>query len=400
MPDAPHPDELAPRERVRVALDHREPDRVPVDFLATPEIWERLVDRLRPSTSGLTGAEFFSLEREAILRHFQVDCRVISYDMFCAPPDRVMRPGAEVDWWTSLSRSTPNRMWRQHLPDGTDYDIWGHHIRIVDNPSGAYEEFVDWPLAKCTSVAELGQFDWPEPDWWDFQPVREVTRALNAARPHHLRFRIGSIFELAWQLRGLQEFMMDLAKAPEIPHYIMDRLTDVCVENTRRVLERAGDSIDMVYFYDDLGGQNSLLISKAMWRKFVRPRHERLIAVARAFGKKVMYHTDGAVRALIPELIDMGVDVLNPLQPTAKDMAPASLKQEFGDRLCFHGGIDIVNTLRVGTPDEVTAEVRGCVDRLGAHGGYILCSSHHIQADTPIENVLAMYRLDLRPRDA
>ncbi len=255
-------------------------------------------------------------------------------------------------------------------------------------------------MAKCETVADLAQFAWAEPDWWDFRPAPDVIRALDQAGPYHLRFRIGSVFELAWQLRGLQEFMMDLARAPEIPLYIMDRLTDVLVENTRRFLEQAGDRVEMVYLYDDVGGQNSLLISRAMWRKYVRPRHEKLIAVARAFGKKVMYHTDGAVRPLIPEFIDMGVDVLNPLQPNAKDMAPSSIKAEFGDRLAFHGGIDIVDTLRVGTPAEVAAEVQDRVSRLGAGGGYILCSSHHIQADSPLENVLAMYAPELRYRSA
>lgn len=379
-------------------MSHREPDRVPVDFLATPEIWDRLGAHFQPATAGLAGAEFFSLEREAILRQLQVDCRVISYDMFCRPPERGLRPGAAIDWWGALSRSTPNRMWRQHLPDGTDYDIWGHHIRLVANPSGQYEEFASWPLAKCETVADLAQFDWPEPDWWDFAPAPQVIQALDAAGPYHLRFRIGSIFELAWQLRGLQEFMMDLARAPEIPLYIMDRLTDILVENTRRFLKQAGDRVEMVYFYDDVGGQNSLLISRAMWRKYVRPRHEKLIAVAREFGKRVMYHTDGAVRSLIPEFIEMGVDVLNPLQPNAKDMAPADIKAEFGGRLAFHGGIDIVNTLRVGTPAEVAAEVQDRVNRVGAGGGYILCSSHHIQADSPLENVLAMYAPELRYR--
>lgn len=391
---------LSSVERLRHTLEHREPDRVPVDFLATPEIWDRLIEHFKPDTTGIVGAGFFSEDREAILRRLAVDCRVISYDMFCRPPERVLRAGATVDWWTSLSRSTPNRMWRQHLPDGTDYDIWGHHIRLVANPSGQYEEFASWPLAQAQTVADLAAFDWPEPDWWDFEQVPELIQALDTAGPFHLRFRIGSIFELAWQLRGLQEFMMDLARAPEIALYIMDRLTDVAVEYTRRFLERAGDRVEMVYFYDDIGGQNSLLISRPMWRKLVRPRHEKLIAVARSFGKKVMYHTDGAVRPLIPEFIDMGVDVLNPIQPNAKDMTPAELKESFGERLVFHGGIDIVNTLRVGTPAEVAAEVRDRVNVLGSGGGYILCSSHHIQADSPLENVLAMYDPELRYRSA
>jgi len=138
------------------------------------------------------------------------------------------------------------------------------------------------------------------------------------------------------------------------------------------------------------------MISRNMWRKYIKPRHARIIEVAKSYGKSVMYHCDGAIYPLLDELIDMGIDVLNPIQPTAKDMAPARLKLEFGDRLAFHGGIDIVGTLPHGTPSEVRTEVVERVNDLGDGGGYILTSSHHIQSDTPLENVLAMYEMDLR----
>jgi uroporphyrinogen decarboxylase len=196
----------------------------------------------------------------------------------------------------------------------------------------------------------------------------------------------------------MDTFMMDLAADPEISLYILDRLTEVVVENLRRALQVAGDRIDMVYFYDDIGAQENLLISKNMWRRYIRPRHQQIIEVARSFGKPVMYHTDGAIFGLIPELIDMGVDVLDPIQPGAKDMAPSRLKAEFGDRLSFHGGVDIVNTLPKGTPAMVMGEVRERVEVMGQGGGYILSSSHHIQSDTPLENVLVMYRPELRYR--
>jgi uroporphyrinogen decarboxylase len=389
--------EMATRlERVKMALEHRQPDRVPVDFLATPEIWHRLVERLRPDATGIPGSEFFSTDREAILRHLEVDCRVISYDMFCAPPDRLVPAGAEVSWWTSPARSTPNRAWRLRLPDGRERDIWGHDLRTVMHEGIRYEEYASWPLAGASSVADLAKFDWPEPDWWDFTPVRQVIEAFDSGGRSYLRFRVGSVLELAWQLRGLEQFMMDLALEPEMAIYIMDRLTEVHLENTRRVLKLAGDRIDMIYFYDDVGGQDALLVSKPMWSELIRPRHARIIEAARSFGVKVMYHTDGAVRSLLPELIDMGVDVLNPIQPTARGMAPADLKREFGARLCFHGGIDIVNTLRTGTPDQVRAEARERIATLNAGGGYIMCSSHHIQADSPIDNVLALYEPELR----
>ena len=389
---------LSPRERVRLSLRHEEPDRVPTDFLATPEVWNKLIARLQPDTSGITPGEFIEPAREAILRHFEIDCRVLSYDMFCQPPEAAMHDGAVVDWWGTLNRSTPNRMWRQRNPDGTLHDIWGAHSQRTEHAFGAYEEFASWPLQNATSVEDLKRHPWPTPDWWDFSPLPEIMPELDKHRPYHIRFRIGSVFEIAWQLRGMAEFLMDLAGQPEIPLYIMDRLTEVYVENTRRMLELAGDRLDMVYFYDDVATQNSLMISKKMWRDYVRPRHKQLVDLAHQYGKPVMYHCDGAVYPLIPDLIELGIDVLNPIQPDAKGMDARHLKDEFGAELTFHGGIDIIQTLPRGTPAEVAAEVRERVNVLGQGGGYILCSSHHIQPDTPIENILTMYDPALRVR--
>lgn len=390
------PAAITPRGRVLTALRHAQPDRQPVDFLATPEIWRRLQEHLAIPAQPLTAADFYDPSWEAVLRHFQVDCRVISYDQFCRPPEHVLRPGAHVDWWNALSRSTPNRMWRQELPDGTSLDIWGHVIRIVHNPTGAYEEYAEWPLAGATSVEDLKQHAWPEPDWWDFTAIGEAIAQMDAQDEYHLRFRIGSVFELSWQLRGMQEFLMDLVNQPEIPQYIMERLTEVYVENTRRVLKLAGDRLDMVYFYDDVATQQNLMISARMWRRLIKPLHQRIIDVAKEFGVPVMYHCDGALYPLIPELIDMGVDVLNPVQADAAGMDPQRLKDEFGDRLSFHGGIDIIKTLPRGTEVAVRAEVAERIRVLGRDGGYVLASSHHIQSDTPLANIFAMYDLGMR----
>jgi uroporphyrinogen decarboxylase len=149
----------------------------------------------------------------------------------------------------------------------------------------------------------------------------------------------------------------------------------------------------MVYLYDDVATQQNLMISARMWRRFIKPLHTRIIDVAQAWGIPVMYHCDGALYPLIPELIEMGVDVLNPVQADAAGMDPQRLKDEFGDRLSFHGGIDIIKTLPRGTTDDVRAEVAERIRVLGRNGGYVLASSHHIQADTPLENVFAMYDL-------
>lgn len=391
--------ETTPRRRVQAAIAHREPDRVPVDLLATPEVWTKLVNQFGLEWQVPPEDAFFDPVWDRVQAHLHTDVRLVSYDQFCAPPESILRPNARVDWWNALSRSTPNRMWRQMFPDGDSLDIWGHHYRVVDNPTGAYEEFGSWPLSQATSTEDLKNHPWPQPDWWDFSRLPQALRELDPAGEYYIRFRIGSVFELAWQLRGMQEFLIDLGVDPAIPHYIMERLTEVHVENLKRALAAAGERIDMVYFYDDVATARSLMISPQMWREYVRPCHVRIIEVAKAHGKPVMYHCDGAIAALIPELIDMGVDLLNPIQPDSPGMECDRLKRDFGDRLAFHGGIDIIKTLPRGTVEDVRAEVRERVQVLGENGGYVMCSSHHIQADTPIENILAMYDPTLRYRD-
>jgi uroporphyrinogen decarboxylase len=387
---------ISPRERVNTALDHKNPDQTPVDFLAVPEIWERTIEAKGLQQNDPVESEFFDSLREMLLREYEVDCRVISYDQFCNPPDSVIKPDAEIDWYGSLGRSTPNRMWRQVMPNGQIFDIWGRHFRVVENPSGSYEELASYPLDSAESVGDLKNYSWPEPDWWDFSNVKELLDQLDSEQEYHLRYRIGSVFEVAWQLRAMDTFLLDLAINPDLPFYIMERLTDIYVEITDRFLSAAGDRIDMVYFYDDVATQNSLMISKAMWEQYVKPHHKRIIDVAKAHNQRVMYHCDGALYPLIPDLIDLGIDVLNPIQADAKGMHPTRLKNEFGGQLSFHGGIDIIKTLPQGTPEDVQNEVKTRISQLGTNGGYIMASSHHIQADTPLENVEAMYDLSIR----
>src|SRR5206468_1487466 len=163
-------DHVNSRERVQTALRHEEPDRVPVDFLATPEVWAKLIAHLQPDTTDVGPAEFVDPSREALLRHFEIDTRVLSYDMFCRHPDALVPEGAVPDWWGSLDRSTPNRMWRLRNPDDTTLDIWGCHRQKVEHEFGAYEEFATWPLRNVESIADLDAHPWPEPGWWDFSP--------------------------------------------------------------------------------------------------------------------------------------------------------------------------------------------------------------------------------------
>ncbi len=387
---------MNPRRRVKTSLLHQEPDRVPVDFLATPEIWQQLAAAIKSHSDPTEISPYYDTSWNAVLEFLQIDCRLFSYDQFCQPPTSILHKGATIDWFGAPSRSTPNRMWRQLTPAGDYYDIWGRHTRIVEHSSGAFEEFAGNPLGSEQTISGLKGHPWPQPDWWDFTQLPRLIKDLFKDNEYHLRFRIGSVFEIAWQLRGLERFLADLAINPSFPHYIMDRLTEIHVENARAVLEQAGDEIDMLYFYDDVATQQSLMISKQMWREFIRPYHAQIIQVANDYQKQVMYHCDGAIAPLIPELIDLGIDVLNPLQIDAKGMEPLKLKEEFGDRICFHGGIDIKTTLPGGSIEDVQSEVRERIKALGANGGYILAGSHHIQSNTPIENIFAMYDTAIR----
>jgi len=288
-------------------------------------------------------------------------------------------------------------MWRQVSPDGLVADIWGVQARRSVNQFGAHESYSDFPLASAESVDDLRSFAWPQADWWDFSDVPLLLQAMDSACGQvHIRYRVGSVFEVAWQLCGMEKFLTDMMVAPEVPAYIMDRLCEVHVENTRRFLQRAAGRVDMIYFYDDVATTQSLMMPPAVWSDLVRPRHQRIIDLAREMGVKVMYHCDGAVTPLIPQWVEMGIDVLNPIQTEAAGMDTAMLKMRYGKHLCFHGGLSIIEVLPKGTQRMVREEVKRLVSLLNRDGGYILASSHHIQADTPLDNILTMYDLSLR----
>jgi uroporphyrinogen decarboxylase len=344
----------SPWQRVQTALAFQEPDRVPFDFWAVPEVWGSLRHAL--------GAD-----DETVLRFLGIDCRMV----------------------TTRYVGTKAR----ELPDGTYVCPWGTHRRRIAHEFGTYDEYAGHPLANAETVADVLNWDWASPDDWDVSDVRNQCERLNADTRYHLRYEVGGIFEWSWALRGFERFLLDLVEKPDIACAIMDRFTDIYIENTRRVIQGAGGLLDMVYTYDDVGIQGGLLLSPRMWRRYILPRHQRLNAAIRAGGYpvKVMYHSCGAVFPLIGAFVDdMGIDVLNPLQPRAAGMDMQRIKADFGDRLAFHGGIDIQHTLPHGTPAAVRAEVRERCRVLGRGGGYICTSAHYIQADTPLRNILAM----------
>ena len=349
------------RQRVALAIAHQTPDRIPRDFACEPEVWVKLEDH------------FDTRDHYEILRLLDVDCRVVSYDAeaFCN-----RRCGT----------------FTQTMPGGLTQDVWGALRKPVRNEFGSHQELCDYPLRDARSIDDLKRHDWPQPDWWDFSRLPEVIEKINPGGEYHLRYRVGAIFESAWSLCGIDKMLENLALNPELPCYLMDRVNEIHLENLRRVMEIAGEKIDMVYSYDDLASQRGLLMSAAMWKESVGRRQQELFALAKRYGKPVMYHCCGNVSPLVGPLIDIGVDVLNPIQPLALNMDFQTLKQAYGSKLTFHGGIDIQDLLPHGSPEQVAEEVERAKRILGQEGGYILAPAHHIQADTPVENILAIYR--------
>ena len=333
-----------------LALSHKTTDRVPLDFWGTPETREKL--RLH----------FGAGDDEPVLKALDIDIRQF-----------------QPEYKGVIDRR----------PDGSYIDEMGVHRRPVRNEFCVYEEYASFPLGYVEDLRDFERYTWPDIDKFDFESLPE--QIGDAHKTYYIKIQTGGLFELAWALRGYEQFMIDMIESPEIPHFIMDKLTDFYCEYVRRAMKYAGDKYDMVYTYDDIAAQNSLLMSKDMWREFLQPYHIRLNKVIHDYGKTVMYHSCGAIYDMIPLLAELPIDVLNPIQPAARDMDFGKIKENFGRALCFHGGMDIQHLLPHGTPDEVRAGVQRAIALLGKGGGYILTSAHYIQADTPVENILTMY---------
>jgi len=366
----------SPKDKVNKAITFQKTGRIPRDFAAVPEIWLKL------------GEYFGTEDRNEILKNLDVDCRVVSYDSFCNPPN--IDP-INVNMNASQERSSLAGMWRNSLSDGSNRDIWGAHRKKIKNPSGELEQFASYPLESAQSIEDLSSYKWPLPNWWDFRNIRSTIAYLNDSADYNIRYRIGSFFETAWSLYNFEKFQLDMLLNPAMPKYVMDRIAEVHIQNLKTVLDLAGDLIDIVYYYDDIATQNGLLISPEMYEEFIQPYHQQLIDLAASYGKPAMMHCCGSIYPLIETFIGMGLKILNPIQPAAMNMNPEKLNAEFGGRIVFHGGIDVQLFLPSANPEQVKEKVDYTCETLGKQGGYILSGSHHLQADIPLENVLAMY---------
>lgn len=354
--DDPGRGALSPRERVRMALAHQQPDRVPVDLWAVPEVRERLQ------------AAFGDISWVDVLHRLRVDIR-----------------------WVAPDYVGPERS----LPGGITVDAYGMWRKEVRHDFGVYHEYAGYPLAEARTAEDVRAWDWSRTEYWDMDSIRAQLDAFETEDDYFICYDLGGIFERSWGLLGMERFLVDLAENPEVPCAIMDGITDLYIANVTRLLKVAEGCVDMVYTWDDVAHQQGLLMSPRMWRAHIVPRHQRLNAAIRQAAPphvKLMYHSCGAIFPLIPDLIrELGIDVLNPLQPQAKGMDPQRVKDAFGQEVSFHGGVDLQELLPHGTPEQVEAEARRLCNILGRGGGYVLSAAHYIQNDVPTENILALY---------
>lgn len=272
-------------------------------------------------------------------------------------------------------------------------DPFGLQRRPVDHGTGRYDEVVNAPLAKYSSVEEIeANYRWPSPDDWDYSGLPEQVRG-NEDRP--IRGGGSEPLLLYKHLRGDEQALMDFALNPGIVEYCLGKLFDLAYENTRRIFETIPGRVMITYVAEDLGGQEALMYSPKHIRRFLFPGMKQMIELTREHGSWVFHHSDGSIRPILPELIELGIQVLNPVQWRCRGMEREGLKQDFGDRLIFHGGVDNQHTLPFGTPDDVRREVADNIRILGAGGGYILAPCHNIQDNTPPENIVAIYKAGL-----
>ena len=270
-----------------------------------------------------------------------------------------------------------------------DQNVFGIGYANISYGPGVYREVVSHPLAEYDSVAEIERnYTWPSQDWYTFDHLPD------AVRGHEDWVISGGGYEqfmVYKDLRGVKRAYMDIIDRPEIVHYCMGKLCDHVYEQAARIYEQIPGVVIQGMVAEDLGTQESLLMSLEHIREFMLPHMKRMIDLMHEAGVFVIHHSDGAVRANLPQMIEAGIDILDPVQWRARGMEREGLKRDFGDRLCFHGAMDNQQTLAFGSEEDVKQEVIDNIRILGAGGGFILGPCHNIQVITPPAHVVALY---------
>ncbi len=378
-------DGMSHRERVLAALNHKEPDRVPIDLGST---WvSTIVESTHESLKEYLGLEGGATESAMfVLQTVRVDERI--QKMFDTDIRPVV-PGAPVNWERKIEEK-----------GGYDYfeDDWGIGWRMP-RKGGFYYDMVKHPLAGA-DLQEIKSYRGPDiSDPGRIAGLAERTRQMHEETDYAIFPEIGGpgMFEGSWFLRGMEQFMVDMINDPESAAALMDKLLEISAGFYGLYLDEIGDYIDIVPMGDDLGGQRGPLMNPDMYRKLIKPRQKELISFVKSKTKaKVFFHICGDATPFLDDLIEIGVDIINPVQVTAANMDTKKLKERWGDRLVFWGGgCDTQRILPFGTEDEVADEVRRRIDDLAPGGGFIFNQVHDIQANTPPGNIVVMLKTAL-----
>lgn len=347
------------RERVELALNHERSDRCPFQVGFTPEFAARLQDE--------KGIQSLKVHNPHGGGNSYVIERAIGTDLLIT----------SVGWANSYYMDTQPYT-----------DEWGIGWDVVPYNTpfgmGIYTEMCRHPLADENAI--IG-YHAPDPNRPELYRAAEQMIRDFKAEYWIVGSTVTTIFETAWALRGLKQMLMDMARNPDLANTLFEIPYHYHLTAAKKLVELG---VDMIYLGDDMGAQSQMLISPSMWRKYFKPRMANIIDGLKSINPtlKVAYHTDGNIEPIIPELIEIGLDVLNPIQPASMD--PAKIKKEYGDKLCFWGTIDEQYTLPFGSPQDVVNEVKLRLKTVGFNGGLILAPTHSVQLDTPLKNFWAM----------
>ncbi len=373
---------MTSRERVLKALNHEAPDRVPIDLGGNQtgihkNAYRNLIRHLGIADDLVIMDAVQQLAKpcERVLERFHVDTRYVA-------------AGAPASWKGGIVRAERDgRSWHDLV------DEFGIRWSMPDDQP-LYMDITLHPLANAT-IDDVRAHPWPKgDDPTRFTGLRDRILTLRRETPYAVVSGIsGVVYEICWYLRGLEQWFCDLLTQPEFCEAMLEQTLKFWMDWFRVFLDEVGDVVDVIMIGDDIAGQNGPLFHPDLYRAIVKPRHKKLVQYIRSRTKaKIWYHTCGGCRALVPELLDNGIDILNPVQTSARDMDPADLKRQFGRDLVFWGGgCDAQHVLPRGTPAEVADNVRRHVKALMPGGGYIFNNVHNIQGEVPPENVVALF---------
>jgi len=373
---------MTPRERVLTALDHREPDRVPIDLGGNQTgihkfAYQRLLDLLglREEIAIMDAVQQLAQPSEAVLERLRVDTRYVA-----AGGAKSFRGGI-------VQRTRSGRLWHDLTDEfGVTWSMPDDHPYYMDISHS--------PLAGL-SLNQIRAYPFPKgDDPTRFEGLRDRALRLRRETPYAVVSGIsGVVYEICWYMRGLENLYIDMMEQPEILEAIIDRTLEFWLGWFRLFLDEVADVVDVIMIGDDLTGQNGPLFPPRIYRSLVKPRHKRLVQYIKSRTRaKIWYHSCGSVLEYLPDLVDNGIDVLNPVQISAKGMDPVGIKAAWGRQLSFWGGaIDAQHVLPTAPPAEIREHVRRNLAAFKPGGGYVFNNVHNIQAGVPPQNIVALF---------